>query len=468
MLETSDWGDGAPSVLSAGGAGASASPSTSLGAGAPSYYLKINEVSPSDVSGMDVNQVMGILHSLDVDGVTEAADAQMNLASKLEQVASRLASNAHTLAGSWQGTAAQAAMDKFQQMHTQTSQLAAQAKQTGQVLHWTASVMQKYKNLPTPQGESATQADEQTGAHIGGAIGGVPGSAIGDAAGAVAGFFGIGGGNQAKANAQAQKYLNALNQHLVAANNALPSTIGQAPEFGNTGLGPAHTGTGGGAVSGPGPIASAPPISPYPGSGVGTRPVTGPAGPTPTGKFHGAPLPNSGPGPSGTLQGYTPPPGNTSTLPPPGPTAPPPAPGPGNMPPGLVPGGPVPNNNNGPGPDEALTEDGPISGDAGGDALAGVDDAVPDAAAANGAIGDGAVSDVAAESGVITGADGEIGAADASAVGAEGEGMGFPMMGGAGSGQQDKERQRQVWMNEDTDIWGVPKDNVGSVIDENS
>jgi len=466
MLETSDWGDGAPSVLSTGGAGAPASPSTSLGAGASSYYLKINEVSPSDVSGMDVNQVMGILHGLDVDGVTEAADAHMNLASKLEQVASQLASNAHTLAGSWQGTAAQAAMDKFQQMHSQTSQLAAQAKQTGQVLHWTASVMQKYKNLPTPQGESATQADEQTGAHIGGAMGGVPGSAIGDAAGAVAGFFGIGGGNQAKANAQAQKYLNALNQHLVAANNALPSTIGQTSDFGNTGLGPAHSGTGGGAAGGSGPIAGAPPISPYPGSGVRTSPVPGPSGPAPISKVHGAPLPNSGPGPSGKLEGYTPPPSTTSTLPPPGTTTPPPGPGPGNMPPGLVPGGPVPNNS-GPGPDETLNEDGPLSGDAGGDALAGVDDANVDGAAASGAIGDGEVSDVAAESGVITGADGEIGGADASAMGAEVEGMGFPMMGGAGSGQQDKERQRQVWMNEDADIWGVPKDNVGSVIDEN-
>jgi uncharacterized protein YukE len=466
MLETSDWGDGAPSVLSTGGAGAPASPGTNLGAGTSIYYLKINEVSPSEVSGMDVNQVMSILHSLDVNGVTEAADAHMNLASKLEQVASRLASNAHTLSGSWQGTAAQAAMDKFQQMHNQTSQLAAQAKQTGQVLHWTASVMQKYKNLPTPQGESATQADEQTGAHIGGAIGGVPGSAIGDAAGAVAGFFGIGSGNQAKANAQAQKYLNALNQHLVAANNALPTTIGQSPELGNTGLGPANTGTGGGAGGGPGPIAGAPPISPHPGSGVGTSPVTGPSGPTHIGKFSGAPLPNSGPGPAGSLQGYTPPPGSTNTLPPPGATTPP-APGPGNMPPGLVPGGPVPSNN-GPGPDETLTGDGPPAGDGGGDALAGVDGAATDDAAATGAIGDSAVSDVAAESGVITGADGEIGATDASAMGAEGEGMGFPMMGGAGSGEQDKERQRQVWMNEDTDIWGVPRDNVGSVIEDNS
>jgi hypothetical protein len=466
MLETSDWGGGAPSALSVGGAGAPASSSTNLGAGASIYYLKINEVSPSEVSGMDVNQIMSILHGLDVDGVTEAADAHMNLASKLEQVASRLVSNAHTLAGSWQGTAAQAAMDKFQQMHNQTSQLAAQAKQTGQVLHWTAGVMQKYKNLPTPQGESATQADEQTGARIGGAIGGVPGSAIGDATGAVAGFFGIGGGNQAKANAQAQKYLNALNQHLVAANNALPTTIGQTTELGNTGLGAAHTGMSGGAASGPGPVASAPLISPHPGSVVGTTsPGTGLSGPAHISKFNGAPLPHGDGGPNASLQGYTPPPGGTSTLPPPGTTTPPPPPGSGNMPPGLVPGGPVPNNN-GPGPDGGLTEDGPLPGDAGGDALAGADGAGADGAAANGAIGDGAVSDVAAESGAITGADGEIGAADASAVGAEGEGAGFPMMGG-GSGQQDKERQRQAWMNEDTDIWGVPRDNVGSVIDEN-
>jgi hypothetical protein len=458
MLEemTGDWGGSAPSVVS----GSSGTPS--LGAGAAYFDIKINEVGPSEVSGMDVNQIMGILHNLDVDGVTEAAEAHMNLGAKLDEVATRLAQNAHTLAASWQGTAAQAAMNKFQTMHTQTAQLAAQAKQTGQVLHWTAGVMQKYKNLPTPQGESTTAADEQTGAHIGDAVGGAPGAAIGDGIGAVAGFFGIGGGGQqAKANAQAQKYLTALNQHLVAANNALPSTIGQPPvDVGSTGLGPARTTSGGGAGGGGGGVVSAPPLGPVPVSGP--APGSGSPGPGHISKFNPAPLPHGGGGPTGTLQGYTPPPGNSTTLPPPGSTPPSGPPGGGN-PPGFGPG-PLPNTGNGPGSenelasDEALAEDGALPGGA-----------AADSAAADGLAGEsGAMagdSAVGAE-GAGAAVDGEIGAADASAMG-EGEGMGFPMTGGSGSGQQDKERQREAWMNEDSDIWGVPKDNVGSVIDRN-
>lgn len=480
MLEspTSDWGDGAPSVLNLGGGSSGSSGAPSLGAGRSFFDIKINEVAPSEVSGMDVNQVMGILHNLDVEGVTEAANAHMNLAGKLDQVANRLARNAHTLAANWQGSAAQAAMTKFQEMHDQTAQLAAQAKQTGQVLHWTAGVMEKYRNLPTPAGESSTQADEQTGSHIGGAIGGAPGAAIGDGIGAIAGAFGIGGGNQAKANAQAQKYLTALNQHLVAANSALPTTLGQPPELMNSGLGPAHTGAGGG-TTGAGGVAGAPPVSPYPGAGAGAgsgTPVSG--GPAHISTFNPAPLPHGGGGPNASLQGYTPPPGGPNTLPPPG-TTPPTGPGgPGGMPPGLVPGGPVPNGSNNPVPEEALAEDSGLSGgEAASETLAGADGAV-DSAAADGLAAGGAPEAAgmdAAGDAMITGtdpaigaegaaADGEIGAADASAMGAEGEGM-FPMMGGSGSGQQDKERQRQAWMNEDADIWGVPKDNVGSVIE---
>lgn len=481
-IPMSDWGGGASSVLSLGG---SSSGGQGLGAGSSFFDVKINEVAPSEVSGMDVHQIMGILHNLDVEGVTEAADAHMNLASKLDQVASRLARNAHTLAANWQGGAAQAAMDKFQAMHDQAAQLAAQAKQTGQVLHWTAGVMDKYRNLPTPQGESATQADEQTGSHIGGAVGGAAGSAIGDGIGAIAGAFGIGGGNQAKANAQAQKYLTALNQHLVTANNALPSTIGQAPSDWGTSSQPFQKAGGGGAGSGTGGgVASAPPMSPYSGAGAGGGSTAGSAGPAHISKFNAAPLVHGGAGPDASLQGYTPPPGGPTTLPPPGP-APTTGPvGPTGMP-TFVPGGPVPNaedvplNENALASDQAVAEDGALPGEA----MTGADGAAADGLAAEGVpgvsgmgpAGDGAAADLpGVESGAVSGtesaigadgaAPGEIGAADA--MGAEGEGM-LPMMGGAGSGQQDKERQRQAWMNEDADLWGVPKDSVGSVIEGN-
>jgi hypothetical protein len=145
------------------------------------------------------------------------------------------------------------------------------------------------------------------------------------------------------------------------------------------------------------------------------------------------------------LQSYTPPPGGTSTLPPPSTTLPPGGPAGGGNIPTFTPG-PLPNSTNVSNTGNDLVSDEPLTED--------------------GAAADGLAAESDAGSVIRSeGADGEIGAADASAMGAEGEGMGFPMTGGSGSGQQDKERQRQAWMNEDADIWGVPKDNAGPVIE---
>lgn len=462
------------------------------GPGAAFADIKVNEVAPSDTSGMDANSVMDILHNLDVAGVQKAADAHTQLGETLDRIAGNLVNHAHTLAGSWQSKAAQAAVTKFQQMHGQAAQLAAQAKQTGQVLNWTAGIMQSYKDLPTPVGESATSADEHTGASIGNSIGGTPGAAIGDVAGGIAGALGFGHGTQAKANAQAQKYLDALNQHLVTANNAMPSPIGQAPA--NPGSMKVNAGgAGGGTVGGAGGggIASGPGLSPYTGAGAGSGAASG--GPSGIGQFNGARLPHGGQGAGATLQSYTPPPGGASTLPPPGTTTGAGPAGPVGMP-TFVPAGPVPNGGNP--AEEALAEDG---------ALPGADAAAADGAAESGAIGDAAAGDAAASdavpempgmTGAGTGAASDAAAAesaagpelstepaftdaaagadgaaigdsaigDEAAMGAEGEG-GFPMAGGAGAGQPDKERKRQAWMDEDADIWGVPKVSVGSVID---
>jgi hypothetical protein len=455
-----------------------------LGAGVPSFFVKTHDVAPSETSGMSASEVMSILHGLDVGSIEDAASAHKNLASQLDEVTKQLQNNASTLAGAWKGTAAQSAMSKFQQMHDQTAQLAAQAHQTSSVLSWTAKALSKFKSLPTPAGESLTQSDEAAGAAIGGKYGGVAGSAIGDTAGAIASVFGIGSNQQAKADAQAQKYLNALNQHLVAANNALPTTIGAqtvSATPGGTGLGAAR---GGGATSGGGGVVSGPGLNPY----TGPTGTVSSAGPTGIAKFNPNPLPHGGGGSTGKLQGYQPPTTSPSPLPPNGPPTVGPT-GPGN-PPAPLPT-PVTGPGQGPGPDPAPVNDGPVPpGDGPDGPLTGGNGA----AGADGAIGgEGAAGDAAMQSGAMTGADagigansgmaadsamgassaagadgaanGEIGAADGSAMGgAEGEGMGMPMMGGA-SGQQDKERQRQAWMNEDEDIWGVPRDSIGAVIE---
>lgn len=83
----------------------------------------------------------------------------------------------------------------------------------------------------------------------------------------------------------------------------------------------------------------------------------------------------------------------------------------------------------------------------------------------------GATGSATAADGVATGgaAGTQVAAADGSAAaGAEGSaapGMaGFPMTG-VGAGQSEKDRQRQAWMYEDEDIWGLPTDCIPPVIE---
>jgi hypothetical protein len=446
--------------------------------------IKTEAVAQSDVSAMDAGQIMDILHGLDVDGVLTAAQAHLTLSDKLQQVATRLAGNAHTLAQSWQGTAAQAAMGKFQEMHDQTATLAAQAKQAGQVLHWLGTeVLPKYKALPDPRVESRAASDEQAGAKIGDKVAGAPGALIGDVTGGVASMLHIGSNGQAKADAQARQYLTALNEHLIQANSALPSPIG-APS-------PVTIGTNGG-------------YSPARGTGSGSAnvpaltPVTAGGGPTVAGAAHGtsplpagragiAPLAHGGAGASGAGLGTT---GNPSGFPavgrahgnpvsslqsfpaagspaPSGPGGPGPVlaqPGPGTSAamPGLpVPGGIGSGGGNGDGPaDGELPADGALPGEAAGGMA---DDALP-GLQATAALGVG--PDAAAAAAGDTGAAGD--AAGASALGAGDAAdsglIGFPF-GSTASGQPGKERRRHAWMDQDDDIWGRPALLVPAVLE---
>jgi hypothetical protein len=499
MIEAPDAGSVAAIGAAIGEAGKAISSAASLGKGLSSYQVKINSVSESDGAGMDAEQIMAILHNLDTQGLTEAASAHEQLGAKLQQVADKLVQNAQTLSSSWQGNAAQAAMDKFQTMHNQTAQLAAQAKQTSNTLNWMAGRMQHYKSLPTPVAASATASDEQTGAAIGGTVGGAGGAALGDAAGAIAGAFGIGGGAaKAKANAQAQKYMQALSKEIVAGNQALPNTIGASTaSTGASGGGTAHASAGG---VGSGSVASGPGLSPYSGSGVG--PGTGSGAGGHIGAFNPSQLTHGGSGPTtASLQSTaTAPPPNPTTLPPtgnPGPGGP--VGGPPSMPPVVPPG---PNGGSGPGPNDganapedprlqSLSEENAAADNAAAD-NAGIDsvaaeNAAADSAAANGAEGmpgmaGGSAGQSAAESAAgesllsreslaetdpgfaaASGAEASaIGDEVGAAAGAEGESM-LPMAG-AGGKQDEKERQRQAWMEEDADIWGAPRSSVGPVI----
>ena len=469
--------------------------------------IKTESVAQSDVSGMDAGQIMDILHGLDLDGVRNAAEAHLALSDKLEQVATRLAGNAHTLAQSWQGTAAQAAMAKFQVMHDQTATLAAQAKQTGQVLNWLGNeVLPKYKDLPDPRVESRTASDEQTGAKVGDEVAGAPGALAGDVIGGVASMFHLGSNGQAKANAQAQQYLTALNEHLIQANNALPSPIGApGPSLGTgSGNSPARgasAGAGAGAGAGNSNVPTPVPVMPGGGTGPtggarGTLPPvgrlsgaspghlgtsTGTAGLGSTGGSGSVPSTGSLQGnPVGSLQGF-PATGGPTPLPAGGPAPVPtgPVPGGGATLPGMpVPGGLLSGGRNGEPTDgelpaDAALPDAALPGEAAGAGVAdaGVaDDALPglegtgvlgaNSAGANSAVLGTATNGAAANGATDAAGASTMGAGDA----ADSELAVFPF--GAGSaGNRDKERRREAWMDEDADTWGFPAQLVPAVIE---
>lgn len=385
-----------------------------LSVGTPVLDVKVHSVVPSSTAGMDADEIMNILHNLDVEGVREAASAHTALGETLERIAENLVVNGQTLAASWQGDSAQAAVAKFQQMHAQTSQLAAQAKQTGQVLEWTAGILDQYRRLPHPLGGAAAGP---------GSPADTPGAAIGDIIAAVAGAA-PGAAHQAKANAQARQYLSELNQHLVTANSSLPSTIGHSPAASSGGS--AHGGAAAGLRAGAGRVAGGhTPSGPYAGAGAAPGGLSGT--PSRTASFTPAqPVPSTA-----RLQAA----GAPAPVAPVAPPAPAPA-APAVSPlPGIVPVGPV-------------------SGAS---------------APSGGSLGSTTEEDPSEEESALAASEGSESERNQATIGdrkenpAGGEGSALPMMGGP-AGQPGQERLRESWMNEDRNIWGVPEDTVGPEI----
>jgi len=471
-------------------AGTSAVPATSASSASAMTPIdvKTHSVAESDVTGMTAAEVMAILHGLPSGEVAAAGATATRLGSTLERIATRVTQHAHTLAQNWTGSAAQGAMVQFQALHDQTAQLAQQTMQTGAVLSWLGNeVLPRFKALPDPTPATPVTTDAQEGAAVGEQVAG-PGGAIvgsvgGTIVGAVSGLFGGNAQAQAEADHTAQQYLNALNTHLVQANEKLPSPVGGSlPYWG--GGGPGAASPSGGARSGAGAAA---PGSGYASGGTGGMTGVPQVGSVPggsgSGAVPGAPLvsgqggvPHGGslPPATGSLQGVpvtpggSPPPsvGPTGT-PVPGPAGP----GTGSPVPGLS-GLPVPGPASGGAasgladdefPVDAVPGGGIPGGAAGGEEVAGVPEV--SGLTAQGAVGqDAAVQGAAADTavGTPTASDGLL------AAGADGQadyGMtGFPMMG-SGAAQQEKERRRKAWLGEEADIWGLPSDHVPPVIE---
>ena len=278
--------DGSPAASSAAagnafGGGTAATPSGRAGGAALAagpYPVKSNDVQPFDAAGMTTAQIMSILHRLDCGAVAEAGTAHTALGRELDTMAGHLTGYAQTLAQSWAGTAAQAAMARLQQLYDQTSVLAAQAAQTGSALTWLGTdVLPAFQRLQTPGTGSALATGATAGGVIGGAVAGAGGAMAGTAGGAAAaGLDALLTGASAAAQAQAQKYLSALSGYLVTANSALPGQIGGLALASATRGGPGTNGTDEAAAGG---AAAGAASAGGPASGAATGPGTGRSGP---------------------------------------------------------------------------------------------------------------------------------------------------------------------------------------------
>ena len=384
-------------------------------------------------AGYTWQQVQGMLAGTDPGAISSAGAAYGQLAGKLTDVASKVASLGQTLAGSWGGTTAVNAVSQVQQLYQTAADMQANAWQAQQALTWYGSVLSAFRaNLPQPA--TAHPADV------------------------------------AAANQAAQQRMAALNGHIQTAYYAMPGAVNKnlPPKLAGTGGGaapssstaaggsggPSFSGASPGGTGGPGAAGSPGPAGGFPPPGSAPPPggVPPPAGaPPPASQLAGSgpggvPLPGSpggpgGPGTGGGAPGGAVPGGPAGGVVPPAPGGGAPgdsAPGGDGVPPGE---GTVPGRSAIPPGEDTVPGGTGIPGGGRLGALPG-EDPVPAGAVPGepGAPGDP----------VGLAADGEAGAGNAM------EGGMFPMAGsaGGGTGAGGAGRARQSWTTEDDGTWG--------------
>ncbi len=483
----------------AGGTAATPFGRTGGAAAARPVPVKSNDVQPFDAAGMTTAEIMSILHRLDSGAVAEAGTAHAALGCTADTIAGHLTGYAQTLAQSWAGTAAQAAMARLQQLYDQTSVLAAQAAQTGSALTWLGTdVLPAFQRLQTPGTGSALATGATAGGVIGGAVAGAGGAVAGTARGAaVAGLEALLTGADAAAQAQAQKYLSALSGYLVTANSALPGQIGgPAVPASATQGGPGTNGMDEGAA---GAASAGAASAGGPTSGTANGPGAGqsrPAGQVTSRTAAGSGgLVLGGVGGVGAALGT----GRTGSAAGAGGAGSAPGTGDGGPAADAVAGPPSGAGGGGPALPAAVTGSAP---GAGGSALTGAGAGAPvsgasriaspapavnslqsaapvpgstpgaapvprpAAAAASGAPGAGSLGAVP-----VAGATGSfVTTPDGTAVPRSGDSSGRGMLGGmpmagGGTGQPEKVRMRRAWESEDENVWGLPSGCVPPVIE---
>jgi hypothetical protein len=439
------------------------------------FDIKQEAVAAGSASGLTAAEIEELFSLLPDPAMVAESGAAHTAASKvLADIADSLVTHVQMLNQAWSGTAAQAAVTGFQQLHETAIGLAQASAKTGAVLSWLGeTILPFYKSYQAPP--------LSLFGHLEAALGDNP---------------------QDKA---AQQVMERLNNRLVQANANLPPSVSKnlpaglhaaaAPLVPGSGSGAAGSGAAAGAVGG---LAAAPAAGGAsrlasgasgggaPGSGVAVGSLGSGSHGSPGAPDHLASAPGGGaggaPGPvaPGTGGGGTP---GTVTAGGPGPGGGgggvpvlPGAPGGGGAG-GVVSPGPGPGDPGAPGlPGEGAGGDGMIGegvvgvtpGDSaviGSDGMIGVAPGDPGAIGVDVGLTDGSFG--AGGTGGTTGVTGFVGA-DGAATDAAGQeasgGAGFPMTGGAGGSKRETERHRQSWMAEDADVWEGPTDTAPSRI----
>ena len=463
-----------------------------------SFTVKILPVTAGSVSGYTAQEIMQLFQGLEPDAVAQAGQAHTAAASKLTDLANAVTTHVSRLQETWGGVAAQSAVEAFGKLQVSATELANAAQQTGTVLttlgtdvlpqyqSWTTVVPASGDGLTAAQSQQmqtdANQAAQQKLAELNEALvsanaalpntvkvtlptlgktagtASIPGSSGSSGSGSVGPLptssTSTGGGGGSSGTSPTPR----VGTPPTTTTKPAPIQLSSGPPPGTTPGGgtPGTTGTGT-----PGSTGSAPGTS---GNLPGPSPVL-PAGTTPTSTSGG-----NGPNPAGT-------PGDDDTVP--STDEPTPAGDFPGVPNGIVPGtspvGSLPPGDDNVSPSgftNPSTGDGVVPGEdpfgvmpgdtavIGPDGMIGVpgspmggfgafsDDSAAGGFDPAGSFGGGGIADGNLAAGGAGGAD----AADGAG------GGGFPMGGMGGGNNNEKERYRESWMNEDEELWngGVP------------
>src|ERR1022692_3965512 len=185
------------------------------------YTVKTMAVTPASASGYTAPEIEELFSYLDPAAAEQAGSAHTAASKTLANIAEDLIKHVQVLNENWSGTAAQAAVVNFQQLHETAVGLAQASAQTGAVLSWLGeTILPYYKNYQAPSN---------------GVVGDLE-SLFGD-------------NPQDKA---AQAVMERLNNRLVQANGSLPASVSaNLPRLG-AGNGTTTVSAGGSAGAGAG------------------------------------------------------------------------------------------------------------------------------------------------------------------------------------------------------------------------